>query len=63
MRRDDRVLVTANWSSFCGMRGTVKSTQPHLMVLLDGDSYPIRFGERECSREPESSTVNLTGAE
>lgn len=58
-----RVIVSANWSSFYGMAGEVIQTSPHLMVRLDGDKFPMRFGEREVSPEPESSSVNMTGAE
>ncbi len=47
----DRVVVTAQWSSFVGMRGLVVAVTPHLMVLIDGDAYPIRMGEREVTRE------------
>lgn len=36
------------------MRGEVKSITPHLMVQLDGDRFPIRFGDREVRRyEPD----------
>ncbi len=42
---NDRVLVTAVWSSFRGMRGTVTQVKPYLMVRLDGDTHPLRIEE------------------
>ena len=62
MRIGDPVRVTAAWSPFYGYRGTVTQVTPHLMIRIEGDSYPIRVGEREVVRE-EPSTVNLTGVE
>jgi hypothetical protein len=47
----DRIVVTAQWSSFYRMRGIVVAVTPHLMVLIDDDAYPIRMGEREVTRE------------
>jgi hypothetical protein len=58
----DRVLVFALWSSFYRMNGTVTATKPRLMVRIDGDSYPIAMGERECIRIEESAS-HLGGAE
>jgi hypothetical protein len=58
----DRVLVFAQWSSFYRMNGTVEATKPRLMVRIDGDSYPIAMGERECIRI-EESTQHIGGAE
>lgn len=46
----DRVEVFALWSSFKGMCGVVTSVTPGLMVRIDGDTYPIAFGEREVRR-------------
>jgi len=43
----DRIRFVAHWSSFHGMRGVVQQLRPHVMVLIDGDTYPIRVGERE----------------
>lgn len=63
MRPRDRVVVSANWSSFFGMAGEVTQVKPHLMVKLDGDTFAMRFGEREVSPLPASSSVNMTGAE
>ena len=47
MKKGDRVLVTAHWSSFYRMQGVVKQTKPHVMVLLDGDQHPMRLDD--CS--------------
>ena len=60
-RKRDRVLVTAQWSSFFGQRGTVQSVAP-LMIIIDGDTFPMRFGERECIVDAPTSP-SLTGAE
>ncbi len=62
VRVGDPVIVTAHWSSFRGMRGRVTQTSPHLMILIERDTYPIRVGVREVTVD-EPSTVNLTGAE
>ncbi len=61
LRVGDAVAVVAQWSSFCGMKGKVTALAP-LMVLIHGDKYPIRVGEREVVLE-EPSDLNLTGAE
>jgi len=45
----DRVEVHAQWCSFYRSRGVVTAVKPHLMIVVDGDTYPIRFGEREVS--------------
>lgn len=58
----DRVLVFAYWSSFYKMAGTVTQVAPYLMVRVDGDSYPIRMGDRECVRL-EESRHHVGGAE
>ncbi len=58
----DRVLVFAHWSSFYQQRGTVAQTKPHLMVRIDGDSLPLRMGEREVVRLEESAQ-HIGGAE
>ncbi len=48
--------------SFYRQRGTVTSTRPYLMVRVDGDTYPMRMGERECVRL-EERPLSMTGAE
>jgi hypothetical protein len=62
VRVGDLVCVAAQWSSFYGMKGKVTAIAPHLMILIHGDKYPIRVGEREVVVE-EPSELNLTGAE
>ncbi len=62
MRVGDRVRVVAHWSSFVGMKGRVVSTSPHLMVRLDGDTYPLRIEEPSVVID-EPSEISLTGAE
>ena len=61
MRVGDRVIVSAQWSSFYTMRGTVTQTAPHLMILIDRDTYPIRVGEREVTLE--ETKQHIGGAE
>jgi len=61
VRVGDRVVVTAQWSSFAGMRGVVTATSPHLMILIDRDKYPIRVGVKEVA--PEADTQHHGGAE
>lgn len=51
MRVDATVVVVAGWSTFRARRGRVTATQPHLMVLLDGEPKPMRFGDREVVEE------------
>lgn len=63
MKPGDRIIFTAHWSSFYGYRGAVAMTKPHLMVLIDGDSYPIRVGAKEIAPEDMPTEPNLTGAE
>ncbi|HXG69944.1 MAG TPA: hypothetical protein VNJ04_04945 [Gemmatimonadaceae bacterium] len=43
MRVGDRTRVVAIWSEFWGMAGVVTQVEPWVMVLIDGDSYPIKF--------------------
>ncbi len=62
MRPGDRVRVVAPWSSFKDQRGELVTTEPHVMVRIDGDSYPIRMGRGEVVREPEE-VLTFTGAE
>jgi len=62
MRVGDRVLFTAMWSSFFGMKGRVEQLTPHIMVRIDGDSYPIRVGSREITVDVQS-LIAMTGAE
>ena len=52
MRVGALVVVVAQWSSFHGQRGRVTQREP-LMVLLDGERQPMRFGEREVVEESE----------
>ncbi len=49
MRPGDRVSFVALWSSFLGQNGTVVAISPHLMVRLDGDTYPMRVHPKEVS--------------
>lgn len=41
------VEVAAPWSSFWRKRGRVTQTQPYLMVHVEGERVPMRFGEGE----------------
>ncbi len=59
----DRVVVTAQWSSFFGMKGAVASVRPHLMILIDGDKFPIRVGAKEITPEDLPTEPNMSGAE
>lgn len=61
MRPGARIIVTAQWSSFYGMKGTVNATSPHLMITIDGDTYPIRMGAREVA--PLETAPHHGGAE
>jgi hypothetical protein len=63
MRPGDRVIVTAQWSSFFGMKGAVAAVRPHLMILVDGDSYPIRVGPKEVTEDERPTEPNMSGAE
>ena len=45
-----RVRVVAGWSSFLGQSGAVVSREPYLMVLLEGETQPMRFGDTEVER-------------
>ena len=47
VKKGDRVAITSDWSSFRGQRGTVIQTHPYITVQIDGDSTPIRIGDRE----------------
>ncbi len=58
----DRVLVFAFWHTFRGARGRVTQVKPYLMVLLDGDRYPMRIEEGAVIRE-QDDIITLTGAE
>lgn len=62
MKRGDAVLVVAPWSSFHGMRGEVTQAEPHVMVLLDGETKPLRMGATEII-PAEESTRHIGGAE
>ncbi len=61
MTVEGRIVVIARWSSFYGMHGKVTQTTPYLMVLIDGDTYPIRVGEREVIHE--ETKQHIGGAE
>lgn len=66
MRKGQRVVVTAEWSSFLGRRGTVSAIRPGQgpMLLLDGEAIPMAFGADECEAVVgEQSEPSLTGAE
>ncbi len=62
IRNGDRVVFVAQWSSFYRMKGRVTQVTPHTMIIVDGDSYPIRVGEKEIALD-EPSVPNMTGAE
>ena len=59
----DRVVIFAHWSSFYRQQGTVNATTPHLMVTVDGDTYPMRMGERECIRIDDAPEPMTAGGE
>lgn len=63
MKVGDRVLVHEAWSSFQGQRGEVTQTKPFLMVLLDDESRPMRFGDSEVIAVDNESTRHVAGAE
>ena len=63
VRLGTRVTVTAQWSSFRGMRGAVIAVHPHVMILIDGDKYPIRVGAKEITEDDMPTEPNMTGAE
>lgn len=58
----DRVFLIGFANSFSGRRGTVVSLQPCLMVLVDGETHPMRFSDREIA-SIEEREVSMTGAE
>lgn len=45
----DRVVVTAMWSTFHTMKGRITQLEPHLMIIIDHDKYPIRVGAQEIA--------------
>ena len=48
----DRVRVAQHWSEFHTFRGRVTAVElTHVMVLIDGDAYPIRFDPAVLERE------------
>ena len=47
MRLGGRVEVRSDWSMFTGQQGELVQAEPHLMVALDGEAEPLRFGEGE----------------
>lgn len=61
MKIGSRVIVTDRTCSFFGQSGRVTQVTPHMMVHLDDERLPLRFGVSEVAEEPES--VPMTGAE
>lgn len=59
---DTRVIVIAPWSTFRGRTGRVVQLEPYLAVLLDGESKPLRMGDREVIPADESRR-HVAGAE
>lgn len=57
----DRVEFFAQWSTWRGLHGEVKTAHPGLWVLIDGDTHPVAVSDREIIHEP--STRHLGGAE
>lgn len=49
MKVGDRIVVTAMWSCFHTMKGRVVQLEPHLMIIIDHDKYPIRVGVHEVA--------------
>ncbi len=58
----DLVLFVGHANSFRGMRGRVVAIKPYLMVIVDGDTHPMRFDAREVITVEERET-NMSGAE
>lgn len=61
MKIGSRVIVTERRCSFHGKSGRVTQITPYLLVHLDDERKPLRFGVSEVAEEPES--VPMTGAE
>lgn len=57
MRVGDRIRVEALWSEFWGYDGVVVAVDPHVMVLLDGDSFPIRIDAVSLARHPDEAVA------
>lgn len=58
----DEVVFVGSWNSFLGQRGRVTANEPHLMVLVDGETHAMRFDRREVMLVIERET-SMTGAE
>ncbi len=56
-----RVVVRAAWSSFVGQLGVVTQARPYLMVRIEGERQPMRFGDAEVA--PLSEPAHIGGAE
>ena len=63
MKPGTRVTVTARWSSMRGLSGTVVALHPSVMVVLDGDTVPLRIEPVSLEVQDAPSDLNLTGAE
>lgn len=61
MNVDAPVIVIVEWSRFRGRRGKVTPTLPHILVLLEGETIPLRFGAGELA--PASAKAHHGGAE
>lgn len=47
---NDRVQIVGGWNGFAGETGTVTGVRDHmLLVLLDGECYPLPFGRNAVS--------------
>ena len=61
MKVGDRILFTADWSSFLGMHGNLTQVEPFFMATIGDDPRPLRVGEREFV--PDAEPAHLAGAE
>lgn len=57
----ERVIVVGRGTSYRGMRGRVDEVEPRLMVLLDGETRAMHFGEFEVVAEQSERCIG--GAE
>ncbi len=62
MKKGDRVLFVAPWSSYRAQYAEVVTPPPGLMVLLDGDQIPIAARADEVIPDAPSE-ISMTGAE
>lgn len=62
MKKGDRVLFVAPWSSYRSQRAEVVCPPPALTVLLDGDTLPIAARRDEVVPDGPDE-VSMTGAE